>query len=237
VKTIDSKLGVAIAPLIAVLMVAAVACGSAPAATQIVDEILVTPTPGPTLTLTPTVTPAPTVTSEPIPTLIPTFTSVSTLTSTSTPTPTVNPTTIQVPQRPLIRLRHDGQVYKGVAGTFCWPDGRGVLGKSGGVVFGSLCGDETPFPWEVLDTATAVPVAMGDSITVEIDADDQPKGLQVAIFDSASKTASAAAAQVIKLETGFTAPFAVDVPAGQVPTSSASPDSGTMGTSPTSSKW
>ena len=55
---------------------------------------------------------------------------------------------------------------------------------------------------------------MGDRIIVEIDADDQPKGLQVAIFDNASKTASAAAAQVIKLETGFRAPFAVDVPAG-----------------------
>lgn len=133
---------------------------------------------------------------------------------TPTLTPTANPTTIQVPHRPLIRLRHDEQVYEGVAGTFCWPDGIGVPGKFGGVVFGSLCGDETPFPWEVLDTATAVTVAMGDSIIVEIDADDQPKGLQVAIFDNESKTASAVAAQVIKLETGLTAPFAVDLPAG-----------------------
>ena len=55
---------------------------------------------------------------------------------------------------------------------------------------------------------------MGDSIIVEIDADDQPKDLQVAIFDHASRTASAAAVKVIKLETGFTAPFAVDLPAG-----------------------
>ena len=36
----------------------------------------------------------------------------------------------------------------------------------------------------------------------------------MAIYDDASKTASAAAAQVIKLESGFTAPFSVDVPAG-----------------------
>ena len=55
---------------------------------------------------------------------------------------------------------------------------------------------------------------MGDSIFVEIDADNQPKNLQVAIFDNASRTASSAAAQVIKLETGFTVPFAVDLPTG-----------------------
>lgn len=119
---------------------------SAALATSIVDDVVVTPTPGPALT----------------------------------PTPTANPTAIQVPQRPLIRLRHDEQVYRGVAGNFCWPVENGV----------SLCGVEPFLPWEVLNTATAVPVAMGDSIIVEIDADDQPKGLQVAIFDNESKTAS-----------------------------------------------
>ena len=55
---------------------------------------------------------------------------------------------------------------------------------------------------------------MGDSIIVEIEADDQPKGLQVAIYYNASKAHSDPPAQVIELETGFTAPFAVDVPAG-----------------------
>ena len=149
---------------------------------SIVDEVVVTPTPGPALT--------------------------------PTPPPTANTTTIQVPQRPIIRLRHDGQVYGGVAGTFCWPDGRGVPGKFGGVVFGSICGDEPFHPWAVLDAATAVPVAMGDSIVVEIDADDRPKGLQVAIYDDASRTIPAAAAQIIKVETGFTTTFAVGVPAG-----------------------
>ena len=86
----------------------------------------------------------------------------------------------------------------------CWPVETGV----------SLCGVEPFLPWEVLDTATAVPVAMGDSIVVEIDADDQPKSLQAAIFDNASKTASAVATQVIKMETGLTAPFAAELPAG-----------------------
>ncbi len=143
---------------------------SAALAASIVDEVVVTPTPGPALTLT----------------------------------PTANPTPIQVLQRPLIGLSHNGQVYKGVAGNFCWPVETGV----------SLCGVEPFLPWEVLGTGTAVPVAMGDSIIVEIDADDRPKGLQAAIFDNASKTASAVATQVIKLETGLTAPFAVDLPAG-----------------------
>ena len=49
---------------------------------------------------------------------------------------------------------------------------------------------------------------------VEIDANDQPKGLQVAIYDNASRAYNDPPAQVLKLETGFTAPFAVDVPAG-----------------------
>ena len=147
--------------------------------------VLVTPTPGPALT----------------PTL----------------TPRADPTTIPVPQRPQIRLRHDGQVYSGVTGNSCWPVETGV----------SLCADEGPLPWEIVDRATgpscpsgaswcgsAVAVAMGDRIIVEIDADDKPKGLQVAIFDNASDTASDPPTQVIKLESGLTAPFAVDLPAG-----------------------
>ena len=55
---------------------------------------------------------------------------------------------------------------------------------------------------------------MGDSIIVEIDADHQPKGLQVAIYDNVSRAPSDPPAQVIKLETSFTAPFAVDLAAG-----------------------
>ena len=147
--------------------------------------ILVTPTPGPALTPTPTAKAA--------------------------------PTTTPLPQRPLIRLRHDGQVYSGVAGNSCWPVETGV----------SVCGVEGPLPWEIVDVATgescpsgaswcgtAVPVAMGDRIIVEIDADDQPKGLQVAIYGNDSQANSDPPEQVIKLETGFTETFAIDVPAG-----------------------
>ena len=204
------------------LLVIILGCGGAtPTATPIATLLS-------TLTPTPTAAFAPTVTSEPIPTLIPMFNSVPTLTSTptqeltptATPTPAANPTTILLPQRPLIRLRNDGQVYRGVAGNSCWPAGPlHALDK--------LCGVEGPFPWEVVDTATgencppgaswcgpAVTVLLGDSIIVEIDADDRPKGLQVAIYDNDSKAASDHPAQVIKLETGFTVPFPVDVPAG-----------------------
>ena len=141
-------------------------------------------------------------------------------TATPTPTPMANPTTIPLPPWPLIRLRHDGQVYSGVEGNSCWPVNplrpRDIL-----------CGDEGPQPWEIVDTATAescpsgtswcgtaVPVPMGDSIIVEINADDQPKGLQVAIYDNACRAHSDPPAQVIKLETSLTAPFAIDVPAG-----------------------
>jgi len=42
----------------------------------------------------------------------------------------------------------------------------------------------------------------------------RPEDETVAIYDNASKAPSDPPAQVIKLETGFTAPFAVDVPAG-----------------------
>ena len=204
------------------LFVIILGCGGAiPTATPI-------PTLLSALSPTPSATLAPTVTSEPISTLIPVFTPVPTLTSTptqeltptATPTPAANPTTILLPQRPLIRLRSDGQVYRGVAGNSCWPvDPLHPLDK--------LCGDEGPFPWEVVDTATgencpsgaswcgpAVTVLLGDSIIIEIDADDQPKDLQVAIYDNDSKAASDPPAQVIKLETGFTVPFPVDVPAG-----------------------
>ena len=182
---------------------------SAALATSNVEEVLVTPTP------------APTVTSEPIPNLVPMFTPVPTLTSIPTElTPTATPTPTPLPPWPLIRLRHDGQVYKGVKGNSCWPVNP-LRPRD------KLCGDEGPQPWEIVDTATgescpsgaswcgtAVPVPMGGSIIVEIEADDQPKGLQVAIYDNASRANSDPPAQVIKLETDFAAPFAVDVPAG-----------------------
>ena len=147
--------------------------------------VLVTPTPGPALT--------------------------------PTPTTKANPTTTPLPQRPLIRLRHEGEVYSGVSGNSCWPVETGV----------SVCGVEGPLPWEIVDVATgescpsgaswcgtAVPVAMGDRIIVEIDADDQPKGLQVAIYGNDSQANSDPPERVIKLETGFTETFGIDVPAG-----------------------
>ena len=72
--------------------------------------------------------------------------------------------------QPVIRLHYGGQVYDGVPGNFCWPVEPGVS-LSGA---SSICGVETPFPWQDLDLS-AIPVTAGDSIIVEIDADDRPQ--------------------------------------------------------------
>lgn len=105
--------------------------------------------------------------------------------------------------QPVIRLHYGGQVYDGVPGNFCWPVEPGV----------SLCGLEGPFPWQDLDLS-AVPVTAGDSITVEIEADDRPQTLRAAIFAEAADHASDTALQVVELDPGLKAPLAVDLPAG-----------------------
>ena len=108
-----------------------------------------------------------------------------------------------VPLRPVIRLHYGGQVYDGVPGNACWPVEPGV----------SLCADEGPFPWQGLDLP-AIPVTAGDSIIVEIEADDIPKKLQAFIFEEASQHASDPALQVVELDPGLNAPLTVDLPAG-----------------------
>ena len=107
------------------------------------------------------------------------------------------------PQQPVIRLLYRGQVYDGVPGNFCWPVEPGV----------SLCGVEGPFPWQDLDLS-AMPVMAGDSLIVEIEADDRPQKLRAAIFAEASEHASDTAVQVVELDPGLKAPLAVDLPAG-----------------------
>ena len=107
------------------------------------------------------------------------------------------------PRRPVIHLHYGGQVYDGVPGNFCWPSEPGV----------SLCGVEKAFPWRDLDLS-AIHVTAGDSIIVEIEADDRPQELRAAIFAEASEHASDTAAQVVELDPGLRAPLAVDLPAG-----------------------
>ena len=77
----------------------------------------------------------------------------------------------------------------------------------------SVCGVETAFPWQDLDLS-AIPVTVGDSIIVEIEADDIPQKLRAAIFAEASEHASDTAVQVVELDAGLTALLAVDLPAG-----------------------
>ncbi len=134
----------------------------------------------------------------------------------ATPTPTLlaataSPTTSEiidpdsVPSRPVLRLHFGGHVYDGVPGNFCWPKPM-----EPGV---SVCGVETAFPWQDFGLS-AIPLTVGDSIIVEIEADDRPQKLRAAIFAEASEHASDTAAQVVELDQRLKAPLAVDLPAG-----------------------
>ena len=123
-----------------------------------------------------------------------------------TPTEIMSKTTeknLVQPLRPVIRLHYGGQVYDGVPGNSCWPVEPGA----------SLCADEGPLPWRAFDLS-AVHVAAGDSIIVEIEGDDRPQKLRAAIFAEASQHASDTAVLVVELDPGFTAQLVVDVPAG-----------------------
>ena len=54
----------------------------------------------------------------------------------------------------------------------------------------------------------------GDSIDVEVEADDRPQKLRAAIFKEASEHASDTAVQVVELDPGLEAQLVVDLPAG-----------------------
>ena len=124
-------------------------------------------------------------------------------------TPVSTEKNLSQPLQPVIRLHYGGQVYDGVPGNFCWPvePGAFLSGAS------STCGVETAFPWRDLDLS-AMPVTAGDSIIVEIEADDRPQELRAAIFEEAPEHASDTAVQVVELAPGLKAPLAVDLPAG-----------------------
>ena len=115
-----------------------------------------------------------------------------------------------VPLQPVIRLHYGGQVYDGVPGNFCWPVEPHEDRHNHGV---AVCGVERSFPWQDLDLSV-ISVTVGDSIMVEIEADDRPQKLQAAIFAEASEHASDTAVQVVELDPGLKAPLAVDLPAG-----------------------
>ena len=144
-------------------------------------------------------------TATPIATTTPTS-SVATVSPTAseiTPTQTSATDPFPVPSRPVMRLHFGGQFYDGVPGNSCWPVEPGV----------SLCADEGPFPWQDLNLS-AIPVTAGDTMIVEIEADDSPQKLRVAIFAEASEHASDAAVQVIELDPGLKTTLAVDLSAG-----------------------
>ena len=57
-------------------------------------------------------------------------------------------------------------------------------------------------------------VTAGDSIIVEVEADDRPQRLRAVVFAEASEHASDAAVQVVELDPELKTPLAVDLPAG-----------------------
>ena len=77
----------------------------------------------------------------------------------------------------------------------------------------SLCGDERAFPWQDFDLSPTTVIA-GDSIIVEIEADNRLQKLQAEIFAEASAHASDTAVQVVRLDPRLKAPRVVDLPAG-----------------------
>ena len=54
----------------------------------------------------------------------------------------------------------------------------------------------------------------GDSIIVEVEADDRPQKLRAAIFAEASEHASDTAVQVVELNPALKTPLPVDLPVG-----------------------
>ena len=135
----------------------------------------------------------------------PTMLAATAAPTTSKIAPTQTSATVpdSVPSRPVMRLHFGEHVYDGVPGNSCWPVEPGV----------SLCADEGPFPWQDLGLF-AMPVKAGDSIIVEIEADERPQKLQAAIFAEASEHASDTAVQIVELASGLKAPLPVDLPAG-----------------------
>ena len=59
-----------------------------------------------------------------------------------------------------------------------------------------------------------MPVTPGDSIIIEIEADDKPQKLHAAIFVEAAEHASDPAVKVVELDSGLLVPLAVDLPPG-----------------------
>ena len=164
---------------------------------------------------------------------LPTATSPATPTSTTTPTPTVSPsptpppkaeflpkprpsrvastltqsqatlaptsTPRAAPELPVIRLGYKGQVYDGLLGSFCWP----IIEPSGQV--SDLCGD-APFQ----ETSPVIPVGAGESLAVEVEADELPLVVTAVMFGSVETLPL----QEIALGPYLTGSFDIDLPAG-----------------------
>ena len=110
--------------------------------------------------------------------------------------PTEEPTAL--PPLPVMRLLHSQTSYDGEEGIYCWPDGSVPADVS-------LCRDIFP-PATI---SARVPLAAGDIVTVDIEADGPPKDLSISISKEFPGPS------VMFLELAPSAPsFPVDLPAG-----------------------
>ena len=106
-----------------------------------------------------------------------------------------------LPLLPVMRLRHAGQVYDGVQGSYCWPVGRTEEGQ-----VEEVCADKVS--WETL--GAAIPVDARDSVTIEIEAEDSPQGLFASFFEVDSDSG----VRFTPLGSGLKVPLAVDLDSG-----------------------
>ncbi len=106
-----------------------------------------------------------------------------------------------LPPLPVMRLRHAGQVYDGVEGSYCWP---GSLTDDGSVV--GICADK--ILWDGL--SSAVPVEVGATVIFEIEAADQAQALSAGVYELDSDTQ----VRFLDLGTGSAVELVVDLPEG-----------------------
>ena len=106
-----------------------------------------------------------------------------------------------LPPLPVMRLRYAGRVYDGVQGSYCWPVARTDEGQ-----LQNICADKVS--WEALEAS--IPVDAGDTVTIEIEAEEPPEALSAGFFEIDSD----AGIDFPALGRGSEISFAVDVPSG-----------------------
>ena len=105
-----------------------------------------------------------------------------------------------LPRLPAMLLYRDGSPYEGRRVSYCWPSE-----VSGDTIVG-ICADGIAFE----EPATMVQAVVGDTLVVEIDADDPPTELSLAVIEESTRSV----VQRHDLGRGLPLTFGADLPAG-----------------------